>query len=616
MSNIQEIIRFEDGKIPIFLHFMNREAPRNLNIILSEGFLEKIIRTILSTSTELLLCDISYIWENYSSFSRLNKIILRLIELGEIDLISSYQTTDMFLFECQELYKFDSNRYSVFYEDIPPKLILQQPSFIKDESTSKHILSNLLSLKYGLKCPDLEIIDKHDKSVLIGMRDKIDSLIQKASNKAITLSLFNEEFAQENIKLAFARFSTFSHFNHYLSFSNSDIISGIKNFYYYDTLSKHMLIYNYKFLSLILEGLQLQKCVLSENPNTFPDKISIIRKSTDHKDFVFNIRCLLNGIRFIISNNNSTANNNIYTAICEQIKSILYLNNKQASRFNNKSLHDTFLIANSSLKNIIISLRKDLLFGEFLDSWEHKMQNKKKVLFVVSTNSEARFLKEIAETKFNLRLARIHSTYHTIYSFGEIAKTDIYMVQSEMGKETPGGIILTAIDSIDFLKPDAVICVGIAYGLNQKKQKLGDVLIAKQMCGYDLKKVIEKKGKQITISRGDKIETSTKLLDRFRSGSLDWEGCKLHFGLILSGSTLTNSSTFTKQLLTIEPEAIGGEMEGAGLYNVVAKRKVDWILVKGICDWGKRKTDAYQEVAAKNATLYAFHVISQGGLSV
>ena len=96
------------------------------------------------------------------------------------------------------------------------------------------------------------------------------------------------------------------------------------------------------------------------------------------------------------------------------------------------------------------------------------------------------------------------------------------------------------------------------------------------------------------------------------------EPAKVKFGLILSGAKLVDNQDFREQLRAFGPEAIGGEMEGAGLYAAAQSNKVDWILVKAICDWadGKKSDhkDANQELAATNAARFIKYVIEQGGL--
>ena len=60
---------------------------------------------------------------------------------------------------------------------------------------------------------------------------------------------------------------------------------------------------------------------------------------------------------------------------------------------------------------------------------------------------------------------------------------------------------------------------------------------------------------------------------------------------------------FRDQLLALEPEAIGGEMEGIGLYTAAQGEKVDWILVKAICDWadGNKETDKTSKASTENS---------------
>ncbi len=55
-------------------------------------------------------------------------------------------------------------------------------------------------------------------------------------------------------------------------------------------------------------------------------------------------------------------------------------------------------------------------------------------------------------------------------------------------------------------------------------------------------------------------------------------------------------------------------MEGAGLYVAAHDAKVDWILVKAICDWADgNKDDTAQALAARNAAEFVLHVLNLGG---
>ncbi|GAB4121336.1 MAG: hypothetical protein Fur005_34100 [Roseiflexaceae bacterium] len=159
--------------------------------------------------------------------------------------------------------------------------------------------------------------------------------------------------------------------------------------------------------------------------------------------------------------------------------------------------------------------------------------------------------------------------------------------------------------------------VGIAFGVDPQKQKIGDILVARQLLSYELQRIGTSNGELTMTVRGDRPSASPMLIDRFRSGEIDWFGAAVQFGLVLSGEKLVDNLDFRKQLEQFGPEMIGGEMEGAGLYQAAYAEKVDWVLVKAICDYadgnkGENK-DANQQQAATNAAEFVLHVLSLGG---
>jgi nucleoside phosphorylase len=75
---------------------------------------------------------------------------------------------------------------------------------------------------------------------------------------------------------------------------------------------------------------------------------------------------------------------------------------------------------------------------------------------------------------------------------------------------------------------------------------------------------------------------------------------------------------YRESLKSLFPEAIGGEMEGVGLYVSACAAKVDWIVIKAICDWGHHKNhaekDAWQQLAAANSVRVLKAALDLGGL--
>ena len=174
--------------------------------------------------------------------------------------------------------------------------------------------------------------------------------------------------------------------------------------------------------------------------------------------------------------------------------------------------------------------------------------------------------------------------YHEL---GDVNGLSVFLVQSEMASGTLGGSQQTVQKGIEAISPLAVIMVGIAFGMDDSKQSIGDVLISKHLRPYELQKIGTrgKTGDRVT-QRGNKVEASTSLVSRFHAAHLHWDEkkAKIEFGVVLSGEKLVDNIDFRDKLKAIEPEAIGGEMEGTGLYNSCKDAKVDWLLVKAICD--------------------------------
>jgi WD40 repeat protein/nucleoside phosphorylase len=240
------------------------------------------------------------------------------------------------------------------------------------------------------------------------------------------------------------------------------------------------------------------------------------------------------------------------------------------------------------------------------------------VLLVTVTQVEAQAVFTVFMGDADRAFQRRYIGDKTYFDLGTLNGAHIMMVQSEMGAGGPGGALLVVDEGIRMLSPSAVIMVGIAFGMDDKTLSIGDILVSQQLLGYEVQKVVtNKEGLMEVIPRGDRPRAGTRLLDRLNNGVLDWHGPRVEFGLILSGDKLIDSQIFRDQLRRFAPEAIGGEMEGTGLYAAAQRRKVDWIVVKAICDWadgnkGQGKSSR-QQLAAENAARFTRHVLELGG---
>ena len=159
------------------------------------------------------------------------------------------------------------------------------------------------------------------------------------------------------------------------------------------------------------------------------------------------------------------------------------------------------------------------------------------------------------------------------YYIGRYGAYNAVLTMCGTGSINRDSVILATKNAIDYWKPKAIIMIGIAFGSDSKKQKIGDVLVSDQIINYETQRISN--GNKI-IYRGLQPEVGKVLLNRFRN-VIDWDyshpngqRSTIIFGAILSGEKLIDDMDFKKILLERYPNSIGGDMEGIGLYAVAA----------------------------------------------
>lgn len=237
-----------------------------------------------------------------------------------------------------------------------------------------------------------------------------------------------------------------------------------------------------------------------------------------------------------------------------------------------------------------------------------KRENKNWLLLVtvndIETNSLLSKLKPLEDYSDILVAYSKNNTYF----IGRFGAYNVIHVQSDMGAMNRDAVMTTVDNAIRMWNPRGIIMVGVAWGMNKGKQKIGDVLISKKILQYETAKISNGN----TIPRGADSEAGGVLTNRFKS-CVDWKYAledgklaKKYIGTVLSGEKLLDDREYRDKLHDSFPEAIGGEMEGAGLASVaMANNLYEWIIVKGICDWGYDKQsenkDKYQKIAMNSA---------------
>lgn len=243
----------------------------------------------------------------------------------------------------------------------------------------------------------------------------------------------------------------------------------------------------------------------------------------------------------------------------------------------------------------------------------------KKFLFVTANSHETEAL--LKDKNFFVYTEKRSSidTDATFYNVGKFGSYEVVHFELiNQGSIKADASILAIYEAIEAWKPDAVILIGIAFGKDEQGQHIGDLLISKMVADYDSEKI--KDG--VKQSDGFISESGRHLVSVCQHYSKSWS----HFiqdrkadaimGLILSGDKVVDDEEFKTRLFDSFPRAIGGEMEGRGAYSACRRQGIEeWIIIKGICDWGVGKAENKTENqinASESAVSFLRHMFANG----
>lgn len=236
-------------------------------------------------------------------------------------------------------------------------------------------------------------------------------------------------------------------------------------------------------------------------------------------------------------------------------------------------------------------------------------------LIVTATPTETKAThKKIKPIEGFESIIKVYEGDYTYY-LGTFGNYRVAHVQCGMGSISPDSSIMTVTEALQILVPKFVIMIGIAFGINPENQNIGDVLVSECVIPHNFKKVTDEE----TTHRATIGNASKTLLNRFKATG-SWEylvkneiPAKVFFTHVLSGEELIDNKDYRDELIKTFPTSKGGEMEGAGLY-AACESKIDWILVKGICDFAdgnkKENKKEYQETAIDSALSLCLEVFS------
>jgi nucleoside phosphorylase len=75
---------------------------------------------------------------------------------------------------------------------------------------------------------------------------------------------------------------------------------------------------------------------------------------------------------------------------------------------------------------------------------------------------------------------------NTYWLYGSIGNVTVAHVRCTMGSGGQSGSTLSVTDSIRDLSPTSVIAVGVAFGIDEARQPIGQLLLSQKLSSYEL----------------------------------------------------------------------------------------------------------------------------------
>lgn len=248
----------------IFIHFLNRELFRSLNIKKIEG-VDFALKILLLAKDSILYVPLSSVCENMGSTDLDYEFFNLVCETMYIELISDCATWEEFLERNLQLYYFDKMRYSCYFCE-KDKYKRYKPTILKKSGATNSIKralekwDNNQKLQIRLPIRDKKIIELNKKNIC--------EINKNSGDKGITKSLFRGKLIEGTHELVVSRLLSFYYIKDYLKFTKGDIATGVNsNISYFDELACEYPYNDISILSVILECAGVDKSIYHPQKN-------------------------------------------------------------------------------------------------------------------------------------------------------------------------------------------------------------------------------------------------------------------------------------------------------------------------------------------------------------
>lgn len=589
---------------PVFLDFVNREASRGTGQIRDESCDIDILRTLITALPYGLSANISQLTEYSHDRPYLLKTLMKLMTAGIVDVTSSAGSMDEFLGDVQGRYSHVPDRYPFYfggYKEFESIEIGTRNDF----SMTRMLGRSLLSYEPGNFQRDLIRANRNDQVAFDHGHRSVISKIFNREELAITRDLFETNIG--NVQMSSAEIDAASrivsslYMQLYADKRGLATPTGIPNFPFTD-IAANFPSFDYPILRFAIVAVGGAK-LLQKIPT---EEMIEHYKSTSHLNFSYYLEAFLESCVTMLRSGLSYPIEFETTRVLLKQLLLRELNGEEIGV--SKGPNAFYELAQIRLINSGERLRKSN--ASFAGKWSEYMKEESRGVIVITTATDSEDQALFAVLK-EFGFSRSRLVRHGVSMSQEFRRhhnQKIVHVRTSAGSygvNSAGGILGLAIKD---LSAQYVISTGICFGLKPSfkghgEQEYGDILISSEIEDYET----VRQGEQFEF-RGEKLPAGPGLLsaariarDQFHAKLDDDNEFQIFEGLMLSGQKLIDDEAFISRLVQAYPKAIGGEMEGNAIASSAIHAGRQWIMIKGICDWGMKKEDDWQALAAERA---------------
>lgn len=607
---------------PIFLHFIAGEL-RDIAPPSRRWTLTAALRVLALSSSPSLYIPYSALWEN-PAVNPANVAFCRfLIDHGQIHTLGYQGDVDEFLESRQALYVHDRARYPAYFDVTRSRHLLRVPvsdAALADTTVALEatIISWAATKQSLFKHPSHKGLEKLVKPIVLdalGVRGQ-EALTYSYLRPFVQRAGFESRASEMLLRRMLFEF----YVNHYLGHLDADIATGwptVAAFSDFDLrIARNYPSNDLNVLRFVLERLGLAPVLRGpwREHRAHWSAVAEARASRSHQRFTDTLRAVLHGAALFCEAEGAKPSDlpsSVTRAVGPYIEPV-------QRAWEVGTFYEQGITALSNSVRRIISGGGG--FATHVSATAASLDAMRAdVLVATATDVEtSAVLAAFGFGRGAEAIRRVFDDHNAYADLGIHGGARIVLVQSEMGAGGPAGSQQVINEALNTFRPYVICMVGIAFGVPSKRQRLGDVLVSTRLQDYELARVGQDgHGRKRLVARGARPDVSPLLTGIFRLAAKDWDDDRVHFGVLLSGDKLIDNEDFRDEILHFTGgEAIGGEMEGRGLYSAAAGR-AHWIVVKAVCDWadGNKRVNKgrRQATAARRAAEFTRHAIRRGG---